>query len=95
MYHSSSKSSVPQHILSNPTNYTIINKELQIKHIKITLFDEYINARVPIRYRNGKAMRKVNIGAMLRNAHENVADVYCSPTKNRYCGREALQSANQ
>jgi len=37
----------------------------------------------------------VNTGTMLRNAHENVADVYSSPRRNRFCGTVTLKSINK
>jgi len=34
----------------------------------------------------------VNTGTMLRNAHENVADVYLSPRRKRYWGTVTLKN---
>lgn len=37
----------------------------------------------------------VNTGTMLRNAHENVADVYSSPRRNKYWGSVTLKDINK
>ena len=42
-------------------------------------------------YPNGSAKIKVIAGTMFRNAHENVAEVYSSPRRKRYCVSVALE----
>lgn len=47
------------------------------------------------RYRNGKAIRNVSMGTMLRKAQAKVADVYSMPRRKRYCDADTLYNTKR
>jgi len=60
-------------------------KILYLQSIKV------INCLIYFTYPNGSANRNVLIGTMFKKAQANVADVYWSPRRKKYCVNVTLK----